>query len=133
MLLICYAVEAFVRGKMTSIVVGSAVAKVSLLVFAILVAGGGVMGFVKAQSKPSLIAGVTSGIILGVCYFVSNDHPQTGLTAGLVVAILLAGVFGMRFAKSKSFMPAGLMIVLSIVESILLLAGLDWSSGIHFD
>jgi uncharacterized membrane protein (UPF0136 family) len=110
-----------------------AIAKMSLLVFAALVAAGGVMGFVKAQSKPSLISGVVSAILLAVCFFVTNDHPNTGLLAGWVLTDLLFVVFAIRLAKTKKFMPSGMMLALCAIESVLLLSSIDWSGGLKFD
>lgn len=109
------------------------IAKMSLLIFAALVAAGGVMGFVKAQSKPSLISGVVSALLLGVCFFVTNDHPQTGLMAGWIVTDMLLVVFAIRLAKTKKFMPSGMMLVLCVIETALLLSGIDWSNGLRFD
>lgn len=96
------------------------IAKISLLVYAALVAGGGIMGFVKAQSKASLIAGGLSAIVLVACYVVALGDAKLGLMAGAGASVLLIGVFAMRFAKTKKFMPSGLMIVLSVIEAALI-------------
>ena len=74
------------------------------------------MGFVKAKSKPSLIAGGISGIaLLAAGYLVgTGTMTRIGLIVGLVVSLALAGRFVGAFKKSKKVMPAGLMAVLGI-------------------
>ncbi|RWS26219.1 transmembrane protein 14C-like protein [Leptotrombidium deliense] len=84
-------------------------------VFAVLVATGGVFGYVKAQSKPSLIAGLVFGVILAVgAYFNSSkflSYPNCYLL--LVTCMVLGSFMGYRFYQSRKFMPAGLIMSLS--------------------
>ena len=88
-------------------------ARFFLFVFGVLTIAGGVMGFVKAKSKASLIAGGISGALLVVA---GSLTPSTaGLALGLVVSLALAGRFGRAFAQSKKVMPGGLMAALGIV------------------
>lgn len=91
-------------------------AKISMLVMCILVAGGGIMGYLKAQSKASLIAGIVSGALLGVAYYVAGRNASQGMIFGAVVCALLCIVFGVRFRKTKKFMPSGMLLVLCAVE-----------------
>jgi uncharacterized membrane protein (UPF0136 family) len=96
-----------------------------LLVFGVLTIGGGVMGFVKAKSRASLIAGTISGgllIFAGVVYFAASPsrlHVQIHLVIGLVVSLALSGRFVGAYRKSGKVMPAGLMALLGIVGVIL--------------
>jgi uncharacterized membrane protein (UPF0136 family) len=99
------------------------VAKISVLVLAIITVLGGVMGFVKAQSKASLIAGSISGLALAACYFVAGTQTQAGLVGGLIIAGLLEGIFVKRLLKTKKFMPSGMMMVCcGICQIIVVLA-----------
>ncbi|MCW5822240.1 MAG: TMEM14 family protein [Cyanobacteria bacterium TGS_CYA1] len=86
------------------------VVQVILVLHAILLAAGGIMGFVKAQSKPSLIAGVASAAILLVCLGVSFLAPTTAELIAFVVSDILVAVFAMRLKKTKKFMPSGMML-----------------------
>lgn len=95
--------------------------KISLLVLATLVAAGGAMGFLKAKSKMSLIAGMLSAALLATCYSIANRNPAAGFMLGEVVCGLLIAMFGFRLYKTKKFMPSGLMLVLSAIEIVLLL------------
>jgi len=81
--------------------------------YSALVAGGGIMGYVKAQSVPSLAAGLTFGAILaGGAYLNSSDPPRPLLQ--LTTALLLGSLMGYRFYNSGKVMPAGLVCAVSI-------------------
>lgn len=103
-------------------------AKLSILIFAVLVGVGGVMGFVKAQSKASLISGSVSAVILAACYLLSSSSHQLGMLLAAVVSLLLFVVFGIRFSKTKKFMPSGMLLILSLVEAGVLLCSINWSA-----
>ena len=79
-----------------------------LWVYIVLLEAGGVVGFVKAGSKASLIASSIFALplilaALGILPAVAADG---------VIAFLLV-FMGVKFAKSKKFMPSGLMVILS--------------------
>ncbi|MEO8798290.1 MAG: TMEM14 family protein [Polyangiaceae bacterium] len=101
-------------------------ARIYLFVFGALTIAGGVMGFVKAKSRPSLIAGsISGGLLLFAGYLVARQ-PTVGFVIGLVVSFALTARFGMVFRKSRRIMPAGLMTALGlagIVLSALVLSG----------
>lgn len=90
-----------------------------LFIFGVLTIVGGVIGFVKAGSKASLIAGGISGVLLLVAGWLVTGNPTAGMVLGLIVSILLAGRFVPAFLKTKKPMPAGMMSVLSIVGLVL--------------
>lgn len=91
-------------------------AKISMLVMCILIAGGGIVGYLKAHSKASLIAGIVSGALLGAAYYVAGRNATQGMLFGAVVCALLCIVFGIRLRKTKKFMPSGMLLVLCAVE-----------------
>lgn len=91
-------------------------AKISMLVLCVLVAVGGIIGFLKAQSKASLISGVVSGALLGAAYYVAGRNATQGMIFGAVVCALLCIVFGIRLKKTGKFMPAGMLLVLCVAE-----------------
>ena len=75
---------------------------------------GGLMGFLKAKSKVSLIMSVVFAIPLIVCAL-DGAHP---VIADIFQVILLL-FFIMRFAKTKKIMPAGMMVILTAVALLL--------------
>lgn len=88
-----------------------------VLIYGILVAVGGVMGYVKASSTPSLIAGGISGLALvGAAVAMMKGSYSAGWWISLIVALLILGRFG-RAALSDGFkmMPTGMVIILSII------------------
>ena len=76
---------------------------------------GGVMGFVKAGSKVSLISSVAFAVALAICVFAAVPN---GLQVALVLQLVLIAVFVARFLKTKKFMPAGLMVVVTILAVV---------------
>ena len=74
--------------------------RVYLFVFGLLAIGGGILGFVKAKSRASLIAGGLSGLCLLVAgYLMGSSSLQAGLGLGLVVSVALAGTLFSRRAR----------------------------------
>jgi uncharacterized membrane protein (UPF0136 family) len=95
-----------------------------VLIYGILIAAGGVMGYVKAQSMPSLIAGGISGIALvGAAVAIMKGAYSAGWWISLVVALLLLARFGIAEVKGGfKMMPGGIVIILSIIVIVALLA-----------
>ncbi len=92
--------------------------KIYFLVFGLLTIAGGVMGYVKAGSTASLIAGGISGVLLIVAALLLPSHVVVGLALGLLVSLLLAGRFLPAFLKSGKMMPDGMMALLSIIAIV---------------
>ena len=88
-----------------------------VLIYGILIVVGGVMGYVKAQSMPSLIAGGLAGIALvAAAVAMMKNAYSAGWWVSLIVALLLLGRFGsMALSKGFKMMPDGMVIILSII------------------
>ena len=97
-------------------------AKIYFIIFGLLTIIGGVMGYVRAGSTASIIAGSISGILLLIAAFLMPNNVVAGLALAAVVSILLAGRFLPAFMKSGDFMPAGMMSVLSVIGIIMAIA-----------
>jgi uncharacterized membrane protein (UPF0136 family) len=100
------------------------IARDSVLALSIFMLAGGIMGFVRAKSKASLIAGVVSGILLAACFAVALSNAQTGLIGALVVSLLLDVVFGIRLQKTKKFMPSGMLLAVNVIVQIIIISAL---------
>ncbi len=97
-------------------------AQITLTVFALLMETGGIIGFFLKGSKPSLIAGAASGVLLIVAFAVTFFNMRVGLWIGAVVSLLLCLVFLIRLARTRKFMPSGMLLILSVAASVILLA-----------
>lgn len=93
-------------------------AKIYFIIFGLLTIVGGVMGYVKAGSTASIVAGGISGVALIIAAFLLPGNVVLGLAIAGVVSILLAGRFIPAFMSTGKVMPAGLMAILSLIGVI---------------
>ena len=93
--------------------------KIYYFIFGILTIAGGVMGFVKASSQASLIAGGISGILLIVAGVLLRDKVTAGLVLGGLVSLALVGRFLPIYLSKHTFMPAGMMAILGAIGTVL--------------
>ena len=94
-------------------------AKIYFIIFGLLTIVGGVIGYVKAGSTASIIAGGISGIALIAAAFLLPGNPPLGLIIAGVVSIALAARFIPAFMRTGKVMPAGLMAVLSAIGAVM--------------
>jgi uncharacterized membrane protein (UPF0136 family) len=88
-------------------------AQIVILVYIALLLVGGIMGFVKAGSKASLIASTISAAVLAL--FVFNVLP---FIYHWIVLVLLLALFAVRWGKKGKFMPNGFMVLITILALI---------------
>ena len=93
-------------------------AKIYFVVFGVLTIAGGVVGYVKAGSVASIIAGSITGVLLLVAAFLLPEHRAIGLATAFIVSLLLAAQFVPKFIRTGRVMPAGMMSVLSVIGVI---------------
>jgi uncharacterized membrane protein (UPF0136 family) len=86
-------------------------ANVILWIYIVLLVVGGLIGFLKAKSKVSLIMSGVFAALLALCAIGAVFKPYM---ADIFLAALLI-VFTMRLAKTKKFMPSGMMLILTLV------------------
>lgn len=88
---------------------------IAALAYGILAIIGGIIGYIQAQSQISLVSGVISGLLLLVAAYFQIQ----GQAWALIVAVLVTGIlvifFALRFAKTRKFMPGGLMVILGML------------------
>ena len=107
-------------------------ANIILWIYIALLVAGGLMGFLKAKSKASLIMSLAFALPLALCalrvlnFYYDRRNVVNGRTtlhihvelADVLIFILLL-FFGMRFLKGRKFMPAGLMSIASALVLVL--------------
>ncbi|CAN5282583.1 hypothetical protein BH11CYA1_BH11CYA1_28170 [soil metagenome] len=102
----------------------TAVAHYAILILSTFVLVGGIIGFKKAGSKASLIAGGISALLLDICFGLGFANLQAGFIAALIVTSLLDGFFAKRFMKNKKFMPSGMILLLCAITQVLIVAAM---------
>jgi len=85
-------------------------ANLVLWIYIVLLVVGGLIGYLKAGSKISLIMSASFAAALSLCAAGIIFQPYM---ADFLLAVLLV-FFAWRLTKGKKFMPAGLMLVLTI-------------------
>jgi uncharacterized membrane protein (UPF0136 family) len=93
----------------------------STAIFGVLVLGGGVAGYARAKSRISLLAGVVSGLVLLYAAFALFQGRSEGIPLAMTVSMLLAMLFLVRWRKTGAFMPAGMLLILSLLQTLILL------------
>lgn len=96
------------------------VIKIYYLVFGILTILGGVIGFVKAKSRASLIAGGGAGLLLVASgLIIMAGRTNIGLMLGLLVSVALAGQFIPKVLLNRAPIHSIIMAILSAASLIL--------------
>jgi len=73
-----------------------------------LCAGGGITGYIRTGSIPSIAAGVTVGILYGIGGYRIQTKQSYGLELALLASIVLAGSSIPRAIKTQKPLPMGL-------------------------
>ena len=85
-----------------------------LWIYIVFLLVGGLIGFLKAGSKVSLITSAVFAAFLIIAAIPSLLQASARqLVVDVIMAVLLV-VFAMRLAKTKKFMPSGLMLAVTI-------------------
>ncbi len=74
------------------------------------------MGYIKARSVPSLVAGLVCGIIALLLGYNYTWHWAPH--AAFVLALVLILLMGRRYFNTRKAMPALLIVVLSVIVAI---------------
>jgi uncharacterized membrane protein (UPF0136 family) len=80
--------------------------QVVLWIYIVLLVVGGVLGYMLARSRVSIISASVFALALVLC---AEHVIPFGVSTWLLVALLV--VFGVRLASTRRFMPSGLMLV----------------------
>ncbi|KAI4116537.1 MAG: hypothetical protein LQ338_007700, partial [Usnochroma carphineum] len=78
---------------------------------AALTAGGGITGYARSGSIPSIAAGLTVGALYGLGGLRVRNRQSYGLELALAASLLLAGSSVPRAIKTAKPLPIGLSVV----------------------
>lgn len=87
--------------------------KTVLWTYIILLVVGGMIGFLKAKSKISLITSSIAAALL-VLTTIGLFEPSVARALADVIMAALLVVFAIRLTKTRKFMPSGMMLVITI-------------------
>ena len=82
-----------------------------LWIYIVLLVIGGLIGFFKAKSPVSLIMSVVFAAGLSLCAAGIVFYPYVAD----ILLVALIGVFTARLVKTHKFMPAGMMMIITIL------------------
>lgn len=85
-----------------------------LWIYIILLLVGGLIGFFKGKSKVSLITSAVFAAVLVLTAVPGIFERKFALGLANVLMAVLLVVFAVRLAKTRKFMPSGLMLVVTI-------------------
>jgi uncharacterized membrane protein (UPF0136 family) len=106
------------------------IAPITLGIYAVLLGIGGMIGYLKAGSRASLIAGSISSTFAVAALALSYFYKNYGVALGLLLSISLFILFGYRYAvKTRKFMPSGLLAVASLIVLGVMFLIMDWTQG----
>ncbi len=90
-----------------------------LWIYIVLLVVGGLIGFFKAGSKVSLISSAVSAAALVLTLIPNLLAPNLARGLADVIMAALLVTFAIRLAKTKKFMPSGLMLVVTLAVLVL--------------
>ncbi len=93
-----------------------------VILYAFILMGGGMMGYYKAGSLPSLLMGCMTGLILIVSAITMFNKEVLGYFVSCGVAFAMAIFFTYRFIGSFKLLPTGLMAAISFLVFVTMVA-----------
>lgn len=86
-----------------------------LWIYIVLLLVGGLIGFLKAGSKVSLITSAVAAAALVLTAIRGLFAPSLARALADIIMAALLIVFAIRLTRTKKFMPSGLMLVVTIL------------------
>jgi uncharacterized membrane protein (UPF0136 family) len=93
---------------------------VATFTYGILSIIGGIIGYLQARSKVSLISGSISGIMLVFAAILQLQGQGWALIFAAIITAVLVAVFAYRLKNTRKFMPAGLMTILGMITLVII-------------
>ena len=90
-------------------------ASIIIYIYAVLVMIGGIIGFLKAKSLPSLVMGEICGLALVAAGYALGTSLSWGLPLAILLSAFLLVFFSVRYIRIRAFVPGGLMAILSLL------------------
>lgn len=97
---------------------------IAAIAYGLLVLIGGIVGYAKAKSKPSLISGVISGTLLILSGLLQWQGIGIGRWLAIAVTTGLIVVFTIRTIKTRKFMPSGVVLFAGVIALVMMVNSL---------
>ncbi|KAK9325625.1 transmembrane proteins 14C-domain-containing protein [Lipomyces orientalis] len=78
---------------------------------AVLCSVGGIAGYARRKSLPSLMGGVGVGILYGISGYLLKENKEYGIHTALAASLLLIGASAPRAIRLKKPVPVALSII----------------------
>lgn len=92
-----------------------------VFVYTLILLTGGIIGYVRAGSLPSIIVSAAFSIAFVISAILMILGNTKGYYIALALITLLTAFFLYRFAATNKWMPAGMMIIIGFIIGIILL------------
>ena len=83
----------------------------AVLIYGVVIAALGYLGYYQSQSKASLWSGLGSGLVLVLSSLAMFSCRKLGMYAALLMTLLLTAIFCYRYAITHGTLPAVLSII----------------------
>src|SRR3989338_8265048 len=87
--------------------------QMALIIYGCILFSGAYFGM-RAGSKVSLYLGIISGLLIFTTVYLTTKSPYYGYLCAAVISGDLSLVFLIRVSKTRKFMPAGMLLVISV-------------------
>ncbi len=91
-----------------------------VLIYAVVILIGGIMGHIKANSLASLLCGLIFGLLLLGAAIALFAKRKWAPYVALALTFILDGFFTYRFLKTHAFMPSGMLALVSFAVLVYL-------------
>lgn len=88
--------------------------RIILIAYGLFMLAGAFFGW-KAGSKISVYAGLGSAFLVFIGAWIASVHPKNGFLYIAVLAGVLSLVFIKRFLQTQAFMPAGMLMSVTLL------------------
>ncbi|AFY50110.1 small integral membrane protein [Nostoc sp. PCC 7524] len=88
---------------------------IAAIAYGMLAIIGGIIGYLQANSQVSLLSGTVSGLLLIATAYFQLQGQTWALIVAISITAILVVFFALRLARTRKFMPAGLMTILGML------------------